>query len=72
MSSTAPVVGIIMGWPLFGAQAPLLIFAAVMAALIVYKHRTNIARLRAGTENRFEKKKPPATSSSAAPPEGAS
>ena len=41
------------------AQLPLLIFAIVMAALIVYKHRTNIARLRAGTENRFEKKSPP-------------
>jgi glycerol-3-phosphate acyltransferase PlsY len=47
------VVGLLMGWPVFTAQLPLLVFATVMAALIVYKHRSNIARLRAGTESRF-------------------
>ena len=31
----------------------LLVFAVVMGGLIVWKHRTNIARLRAGTESRF-------------------
>ena len=30
-------------------------FTAFMAALIVFKHRENIARLMSGTENRFEK-----------------
>jgi glycerol-3-phosphate acyltransferase PlsY len=30
----------------------------VMASLIFWLHRTNIARLRAGTEARFERKKP--------------
>jgi glycerol-3-phosphate acyltransferase PlsY len=50
------IVGLLMGWPVFGAQLPLLVFATVMAILIVYKHRTNIVRLRAGTENRFVKK----------------
>lgn len=39
-------------WPILGEQLPLLIFAVVVAAMIVYKHRGNIARLRAGTENR--------------------
>jgi glycerol-3-phosphate acyltransferase PlsY len=49
-------LGLAMGWPVFGAQWPLLVFAALIAGLIIYKHRTNIARLRAGTENRFVKK----------------
>lgn len=31
---------------------PLLIFACLMAALIIFRHRSNIARLCAGTENR--------------------
>ncbi|MEO6437053.1 MAG: glycerol-3-phosphate 1-O-acyltransferase PlsY [Tepidisphaeraceae bacterium] len=47
------VVALAMGWPVFGAQLPLLIFATAMATLIVYKHRTNIIRLRAGTESRL-------------------
>ena len=41
-----------LGWDVLGRQMPLLVFAVLMAALIVYKHRTNIARLRAGTEYR--------------------
>ena len=51
------IVGLLMEWPVFGAQLPLLIFATLMAILIVYKHRSNIARLRAGMESRFEAKK---------------
>ena len=54
-------VGLIMGWPIFGRQLPLLVFACLVAVLIIYKHRTNIARLRAGTENRFERTPPPPT-----------
>jgi glycerol-3-phosphate acyltransferase PlsY len=46
-------VGLALHWPVFGAQWPLLAFAVLMAALIVYKHRGNLARLRAGTEHRF-------------------
>jgi glycerol-3-phosphate acyltransferase PlsY len=45
-------LGLARGWDVFGSQLPLLIFAVVVAALIVYKHRSNIARLRAGTELR--------------------
>ncbi len=47
-------------WPLFDRQLPLLIFAILIAGMIVYKHRGNIARLRAGTENRLGPKRPAA------------
>jgi glycerol-3-phosphate acyltransferase PlsY len=39
-------------WPITEAQLPLLCFAILIPLLIIYKHRTNIARLRAGTELR--------------------
>ncbi|HEY7086776.1 MAG TPA: glycerol-3-phosphate 1-O-acyltransferase PlsY [Tepidisphaeraceae bacterium] len=60
------IVGWLMGWDIFGSQLPLLIFAALLCAMIIYRHRSNIARLRAGTENRFapalkpNESKPPA------------
>ena len=47
-----------MGVAVLGRQWPLLAFAVLMAGLIVYKHRANIARLRAGTELRFGKGRP--------------
>jgi acyl phosphate:glycerol-3-phosphate acyltransferase len=43
-------------WPVFDQQLPLLIFAILVALLIVYKHRGNIARLRAGTEHKIGSK----------------
>src|SRR5688500_1925285 len=46
------VIGLVLGWDVLGTQLPLLVFAFVMAGLIVFKHRSNIARLRAGTELR--------------------
>ncbi len=49
-------VGLALGWPVTGNQWPLLAFATLIPAMIVYKHRGNIARLRAGTENRFAKR----------------
>jgi len=49
-------VGSWQHWPVFGAQWPLLAFAVLVAGLIIYKHRGNIARLRAGTENKFARK----------------
>lgn len=49
------IIGLAAGWPLGGDQLPLVICAVLIAALIVFKHRGNIARLRAGTENRFAK-----------------
>jgi acyl phosphate:glycerol-3-phosphate acyltransferase len=39
-------------WPILGSQLPLLIFAVLVAVMIIYKHRANLARLRAGTELR--------------------
>ena len=50
------LIGLARGWPVFGVQWPLLVFAVVVAGLIVYKHRGNLARLRAGTEPRFERR----------------
>src|SRR3954471_21567578 len=44
------VAGLGWGWGVFEKQWPLLAFAVLMAGLIVYRHRANIARLRAGTE----------------------
>jgi glycerol-3-phosphate acyltransferase PlsY len=46
-------MGLLWGWHPLGRQLPLLVFAVIVAAMIVYKHRTNISRLRAGTENRI-------------------
>jgi glycerol-3-phosphate acyltransferase PlsY len=66
-AATVPVayvaIGVARGWPVFGSQLPLLIFAIVMALLIIYKHRSNIARLRAGTENRMTTSSTSGTSS---------
>ena len=50
------LLGLALGWPVFGIQWPLLAFAVIVAGLIVYKHRGNLARLRAGTEPRFERR----------------
>ena len=35
---------------------PLFAFSVLIGVLAIYKHRSNIHRLRAGTENRFPKK----------------
>lgn len=37
------------------ADAPRLVFAIAVALLLLFTHRANVARLRAGTESRFEK-----------------
>jgi len=50
------IIGRLNHWPVFQSQWPLLMFAVVMALLIVIKHRGNISRLLAGTENRFTNK----------------
>lgn len=36
-------------------QVPLAVFAVAVAVFIVWTHRANIARMRAGNENRFER-----------------
>ncbi|HOC00877.1 MAG TPA: glycerol-3-phosphate acyltransferase, partial [Verrucomicrobiota bacterium] len=40
---------------LTGGSATLIAVAAVLGALAIYKHRSNIERLRAGTEHRFRR-----------------
>ena len=55
------LVALVLGWPVFGEQWPLLAFALLVAAMIVYKHRSNIARLRAGTEPRYDEPRPAAS-----------
>ena len=52
------------GWPITGEQWPLLAFACFVAAMITYKHRSNIKRLLAGTESSFAKKAPDTSASS--------
>lgn len=47
-------MGIALKWDITGTQLPLLVFAVILCGLIVVRHRSNIARLRAGTENRFK------------------
>lgn len=41
----------------FQAHLPLLGFAILLAGLVIYRHRGNLARLRAGTENRIGARK---------------
>lgn len=41
------------------AASPFLIAAAALGALVIWKHRANIARLRAGTEPKVGRKAPP-------------
>jgi acyl phosphate:glycerol-3-phosphate acyltransferase len=51
-----PVVAVLIGEPW-----PVIAFAGVAAAAVVLLHRANIARLRAGTENRFHFRRAPAS-----------
>jgi acyl phosphate:glycerol-3-phosphate acyltransferase len=51
-----PVVSVLIGEPW-----PVIAFAGIATVAVVLLHRTNIARLRAGTENRFRFRRAPAT-----------
>lgn len=46
------LIGLTLGWEIFGDQLPLLIFAVLISALVIWQHRSNIARLRVGKECR--------------------
>jgi acyl phosphate:glycerol-3-phosphate acyltransferase len=50
------IIALWRGWDPLGRQLPLLMAGLVMAVFLVYKHRGNIARLRAGTESRLGKR----------------
>jgi acyl phosphate:glycerol-3-phosphate acyltransferase len=51
------VFAMVYGWPALGEQLPLLVFAVLMAVMILIKHRSNLTRLRAGTEPRFARQR---------------
>lgn len=51
-------IGWWMHWDILGPKWPLLAFGMLVSVMIIYRHRGNIARLRAGTEPKFTGKKP--------------
>jgi glycerol-3-phosphate acyltransferase PlsY len=53
--SAAAILPVAAWWPARSSRTMIGV-AAVIAALAIYKHRTNIQRLMNGTENRFGKK----------------
>jgi glycerol-3-phosphate acyltransferase PlsY len=64
-SIAAAVVLPVATWWQQQAFTPVVYFTIALAALAIWRHRSNIQRLRAGTENRFTRKSkcpaPPAT-----------
>lgn len=57
LASIAAAVALPLGVALLGGGRYLLAFSVIVAALVIWRHRSNIQRLRAGTENRFERRK---------------
>lgn len=57
--ATMTATAVFAGWCALtvpgGLASPLGAFAVAMTGFIVYTHRSNIQRMRAGTENRFER-----------------
>jgi len=53
-AATVPLATLLLGRPL-----PMILSACTIGSLIVWRHRDNIQRLLAGTENRFGKNPPP-------------
>jgi glycerol-3-phosphate acyltransferase PlsY len=51
-AATLPLAVVALERPV---PAPLLTLALVMAAFMIYTHRSNIARMRAGNENRVKR-----------------
>lgn len=49
-------LGLIRGWDLTGRQLPLLVLSLGISSLVIWRHRENIQRLRAGTENKVRSK----------------
>ncbi len=60
-------IGLWRGWDITGRQLPLLVLAIALCSLVIYRHRENIRRLRAGTENKIRSR---ADRASDAEPEG--
>jgi glycerol-3-phosphate acyltransferase PlsY len=57
LSSILASLGAAFAVALFGYPAAMVLAAFAMAALIVVRHRENVSRLLAGTEQRFESRK---------------
>lgn len=55
-SAALPVVVGLLWWTGIAGNAPLLAFSLAISALAIWRHRSNIARLRDGTEPRFRRK----------------
>lgn len=58
-SAALPLSVAVFWWSGVGGNAPLLGFTVLISALAIWRHRSNIARLREGTEPRFAKKEKP-------------
>jgi glycerol-3-phosphate acyltransferase PlsY len=69
LSSLAAIISAVFAplwaWLLFGRQ-PVVLIIAVIGALLIARHRTNLAKLLAGTEGRIGEKKAPEPGPSAA------
>lgn len=46
-------IGLWQHWQIFGRQLPLAVFTCVVSGLVIWRHRENIRRLKAGTENKI-------------------
>jgi glycerol-3-phosphate acyltransferase PlsY len=55
LSTMLAAVALVPAAAWLGGSNALLVFTALLAAFVVFTHRSNIARLRAGEENRFER-----------------
>ena len=55
-----PIFTVAIGYP-----TPVIVFSAFTGAAVIFLHRTNLRRLRAGTENRFRGLRRPSGTSSA-------
>jgi glycerol-3-phosphate acyltransferase PlsY len=58
LASMSAAVGAAIGAPLIIGWGPIALAVAIMAALVVWRHRSNIARLAAGQESRIGARKP--------------
>jgi acyl phosphate:glycerol-3-phosphate acyltransferase len=58
LASIAAALSIPLAAVLLDESWPVIVFAAVAAVAVVFLHRANIARLLAGTENRFRFRRP--------------
>ena len=56
-AAAAPVAYAVRHRTTLADHLPVLVFAVAVAALVLLRHRANIGRLRAGTENRFGAKR---------------